>query len=328
MRLIEALLKEDVLPKAIIMAGGAGAGKTYVSDQFIKLAQENGWQYFNPDKYARASDPSQRLPLASASKKTEQELASAVTSDAKPNVVWDTTANNAKNVFAVRDNGYRVMMVMVYSHPMAAFQANFERAGKEGEESIPATGVFTTWIKSYNPEHVKQYQEAFGESFVMIDNTAKPGIDNKMIADFDKAVESGPEAIQRYISSIVESDPKKYTSSQFAKEAVKLPQEAQEAFDKGVAQANIKFKDAKEEENLKRAALKYFEKKGKPMPPAKIGRANGMEETLASLRSREEKAQEHKKAMYVELHRIMKDVVDANSTIDEAVNKAKEFINS
>ena len=32
--------------------------------------------------------------------------------------------------------------------------------------------------------------------------------------------------------------------------------------------------------------------------------------------------------MYVELHRIMKDIVGANSTIDEAVQKAKEFIDS
>ena len=328
MKLIEALLHEARVPKAIIMAGGAGAGKTYVTDQFIKLAEENGWQYFNPDKYARATDPDQRLTLVKASNKTRKELTAAVTGDSKPNVVWDTTANNANNVFAVRDNGYQVMMIMVYSHPMAAFQANFERASKAGEESLPTTAVFTTWIKSYNPEHVKQYLDAFDENFILLDNTSKPGIDMKMIQDFDKAVESGPEAIERYVGEIIESNPKKYSSTQMASKPVDLPQEAQEGFDKGVAQSNIKFQDVKEEEKLKRAALQYFEKKGEPMPPAKIGRTNGMEETLASIRSREEKAQEHKKAMYVELHRIMKDIVGANSTIDEAVQKAKQFINS
>lgn len=328
MRLIEALLKEDAVAKAIIMAGGAGAGKTHVSKQFIALAEENGWQYFNPDKYARAEDPAERLPLAAASTKVEKELGAVVTGEAKPNVVWDTTANNESKVMAVRDNGYRILMIMVYSHPMAAFQANFERASKKGEDSLPTTAVFTTWIKSYDPQHVNKYVNEFGDNFLLIDNTAKPGVDMKMIEDFNKAVESGPEAIERYITSIIESNPEKYTSTQMSSKPVDLPSEAQEAFDKGVAQANIKFKDTKEEEKLKKAALKYFENKNEPMPPAKIGRTNGMEETLAKIRDTEEKNAVKKKQMYVELHSIMKDIVKANSTVDDAVKKAKEFIDS
>lgn len=328
MKLIEALLYEARVPKAIIMAGGAGAGKTHVSKQFIKLAEENGWQYFNPDKYARATDPAEKLPLAQASVKVDKELGATVTSDAKPNLIWDTTANNEDKVFAVRSNGYQVMMIMVYSHPMAAFQANFERASKAGEESLPTTAVFTTWIKSYSPEHVRKYVKEFGENFILVDNTSKPGIDMKMIQDFDKAVESGPEAIERYIKEIIESNPEKYSSTQMASQPVKLPQEAQEAFDKGVAQSGIKFEDVKEEEKLKKLALKFFEKNKEPMPPARLGRTNGMEEALESIRKTEAKAQENKKAMYVELHNIMKDIVAANSTVDEAVQQAKRFIES
>ena len=328
MSLIEALLREDAVPKAIIMAGGAGAGKSYVSNQFISIAEENGWQYFNPDKYARAADPSQRLPLATASKKTEEELGAAVTGEAKPNIIWDTTANNESKVLGIKENGYITMMVMVYSHPMASFQANFDRAGKEGEESLPSLGVFQTWIKAYNSDHIKTYQEAFGENFMLIDNTSKPGVDMKMIADFNKAAQAGPQALQRYVEGVIANNPEKYSSSQFKQDAVELPDEVQEAFEAGVVQAGITFQNEKEEEKLKKAALKYYEKSGDPMPPAKVGRTNGMEETLESIRKRDKAAAETKKKIYIELAEVMQDVVEADTTVDEAVAKVKDFINS
>jgi len=328
MKLIEALLQEARVPKAIIMGGGAGAGKTHLAGQFIKIAEENGWQYLNPDTYARNPDKEKRLPLSSASKKINQELEDAVTGDAKPNLVWDTTASNPNAVLGVKQNGYNVLMIMVYAHPMAAFQSNFERADKEGEAAIPTQGVFATWLKSYNPENIEAYKKAFGDNFLLVNNTSKPGIDMKLIEDFNQAVEAGPKAIQKYIEDLVEEHPDKYKQTMFDRGEVELPTEAAEAFTTGVAQAGIIFQDEREENNLKKAALKYFEKKGEPMPPAKIGRTNGMEETLETLRKKAKASEETKQRMYVELHAALSKVISADSTIDEAVDRAKAFIES
>ena len=328
MRLIEALLKEARVPKAIIMGGGAGAGKTHVTQQFVKLAEENGWNYLNPDTYARNPNKEERLPLAKATAKINQELEASVTSDAKPNIVWDTTAGNPNNVVGVQKNGYQVMMIMVYSHPMASFQSNFARAGKEGEEAIPAQGVFATWLKSYNPELINTYKKAFNENFMLVDNTSKPGIDMKLIQDFNKAVESGPVAMQNYVDNLIKAHPDKYTQTQFEKKGVQLPTDVQKDFESKVAEAGITFKTAKEEEKLKKAALDFYTKKNEFMPAAKLGRVNGLVEKLEAIRKSEQKAQENKKVMYQELHKALATVIEADTTMDEAIDRAKQFIQS
>ena len=49
------LLKEIVNnPKAIIMAGSAGSGKTFFYNKIKDFIKE--WKYFNPDKFDRNKD--------------------------------------------------------------------------------------------------------------------------------------------------------------------------------------------------------------------------------------------------------------------------------
>ena len=51
MKLIEALLSEAPnRPKAIIMAGAAGAGKTYLAKSAV-IPNAPGFEYMNPDTY-------------------------------------------------------------------------------------------------------------------------------------------------------------------------------------------------------------------------------------------------------------------------------------
>jgi len=40
------LLEQEERPKAIIMAGGAGVGKTFVTDKFKKAAESKGWEMY------------------------------------------------------------------------------------------------------------------------------------------------------------------------------------------------------------------------------------------------------------------------------------------
>ena len=67
------LREQEEKPKAIIMAGGAGVGKTFVTDKFKKVAKDKGWVVLNPDQYARNPDPEQRLSLAAAASKINKE---------------------------------------------------------------------------------------------------------------------------------------------------------------------------------------------------------------------------------------------------------------
>jgi predicted ABC-type ATPase len=76
-------------PKAIIMAGSAGAGKTYIVNTFKNDAK--GWLNFNPDKYARNPESPFYKNLYQASKATDTELTGALESQDKSNFIWDTT---------------------------------------------------------------------------------------------------------------------------------------------------------------------------------------------------------------------------------------------
>ena len=81
----------------------------------------------------RNPDPEQRLSLAAAASKINKEVDSLAKSKDKPNIIWDTTANNPTKVKELQDAGYDVLMIMVYAHPSVAFEQNFARASKEGE---------------------------------------------------------------------------------------------------------------------------------------------------------------------------------------------------
>ena len=161
---MDILLEQEEKPKAIIMAGGAGVGKTFVTDKFKKAAKNKGWVVLNPDQYARNPDPEQRLSLAAAASKINKEVDSLAKSKDKPNIIWDTTANNPTKVKELQDAGYDVLMIMVYAHPSVAFEQNFARASKEGEDSLPPYVILKTWASSYNDPHIENYQKMFDDN--------------------------------------------------------------------------------------------------------------------------------------------------------------------
>ena len=159
------LLEQEEKPKAIIMAGGAGVGKTFVTDKFKKAAEDKGWVILNPDQYVRTSDESKKLSLAAAASKINKQVDSLAKSQNKPNIIWDTTANNSTKVKELQDAGYDILMIMVYAHPSVAFEQNFARAGEKDEESLPPYVVLKTWADSYNDPHIENYQKMFSEIF-------------------------------------------------------------------------------------------------------------------------------------------------------------------
>jgi len=319
------LREQEEKPKAIIMAGGAGVGKTFVTDKFKKAAESKGWVVLNPDQYARNPDPEQRLSLAAAASKINKEVDSLAKSEDKPNIIWDTTANNPTKVKELQDAGYDVLMIMVYAHPSVAFEQNFARASKEGEDSLPPYVILKTWADSYNDPHIENYQKMFGDNFIIIDNTSKPGTDNSKIDAFNKAAQQGGKALEKYIGDVINSDPEYYESSQMVSKPADLSKEQQADFNFKIQELGLKLEED-DREAMEKLYQKYFEKNNEVMPLKKVGRKNGMEEVYKSYMSKKVKKDTEKDRVYSDISSTIKNVGKSFLSIDDATSKAMAHI--
>ena len=137
MKLSDIILGEQTnRPKAVIMAGGAGSGKTYLLNQ-LNL---DSLTQFNPDKYVEDPDHPFYNNLGAASRQVAQDVQAAA--ESRTSFVWDTTASG-KQFDSILDNlinvGYDVYIVFVYTHPMISYISNFTR---DSERNVPAAAVF------------------------------------------------------------------------------------------------------------------------------------------------------------------------------------------
>jgi predicted ABC-type ATPase len=319
------LREQEEKPKAIIMAGGAGVGKTFVTDKFKKAAESKGWVVLNPDQYARNPDPEQRLSLAAAASKINKEVDNLAKSKDKPNIIWDTTANNPTKVKELQDAGYDVLMIMVYAHPSVAFEQNFARAGKKGEDSLPPYVVLKTWADSYNDPHIENYQKMFDDNFIIIDNTSKPGTDNSKIDAFNKAAQQGGKALEKHIGDIIGSDPEYYSSTQMVSKPANLSKDQQDDFDSKAQQLGLKLEED-DREAMEKLYQKYFEKNNEVMPLKKVGRKNGMEEVYKSYMSKKVKKDAEKSKVYNDISASIKNIGKSFLSIDDATSKAMKHI--
>jgi len=137
LKLSEIILEANGRPKAVIMAGSAGAGKSYLLNQ-LNL---DSLDQFNPDKYVEDPDHPYYNKLGPASLQVAKDVAAAV--EDRISFVWDTTASGVRFEKQLRDmlsKGYDVYMVMVYTHPMISYISNFKLRGR----NTPSSAVFET----------------------------------------------------------------------------------------------------------------------------------------------------------------------------------------
>lgn len=240
MKLLDLIFEADGKPKALVMAGGGGAGKS----TFLKQVKTDV-PVLNPDKYVEGQD----MHLAAASKMVEKEVEEMVSQG--KSFIWDTTASNPAKVQGLLQAGYDVMMVMVYTHPIISFMANFER-----ERKIPKIGVLSTWAGAYGL--IEQYQKMLGSNFHLVSND-RGGKYDKEIKEFEAAAQKGGQALADYIESLdIE------TKSTFGKE-VEMDKADAEAFGALINQTNIPQDDAGGMKYLQRDFLKskhLYEKDG------------------------------------------------------------------
>jgi len=212
MKLAEALLYEaPESAKAIIMAGAAGAGKTYLAKSAV-IPNAPGFKYMNPDTYIEREQEPMNLTQASA-QVDNKDVPAAV--DSAENFIWDTTASSAAKMVGglfrkkqvpglLNNETYDFMMIMVYADPMVSFLRNFQR-----ERRVPKVAVLSTWNKVYG--NIGAYSSKLGNNFMMYQAPVQDAEIKKEVEAFEAAHKAGK--LEEYFTNLLEKGGDKFSSS-------------------------------------------------------------------------------------------------------------------
>ena len=248
-KLANLIFEASQRPKAIVMAGGAGAGKSYLIDKLGLISLP----MFNPDKYVEDPQHPYYNNLSAASGQVDKDVQAAA--ETGKSLVWDTTASNPAKIKNLIEKGYDVYMVMVYTHPMVAFINNFSR-----ERRVPKTAVFSTWRNVY--KLIDDYTNLLGDNFSLFVNLRQDKF-GKEIEEFNKAAERGASGVADYLESYIEKTGGKEAYGSTFRKAYDLPSEdAKTAFEE--ENRNIEFDRENESmhKELKKYWFKFYEKNG------------------------------------------------------------------
>ena len=220
--LIRLLKEVQGSPKAIILAGAPGAGKSSVTDEIIR---DLGLKVMNIDDFfiknlrdagisldLKMADAEGRVGAAqamAAAKKDYQDILQQEIG-AGSSIVIDGTAASYKTTEQLKNTleaaGYDVMMVYVYASLEKSLKKNedrFERSAGEDRSLMPGI-VMQTWAnvtKNFIP-----YLNLFGQNFVATTKDKDP---------FSKA--SLQDIIKRYIEPYTPTDTKEKSPAVLAR---------------------------------------------------------------------------------------------------------------
>ena len=209
-KLLKLLTEIENKSKMIVMAGGAGSGKSTLINKFKGAVPD--FEIFNPDKYIEDKDHPYFNKLTQASMQVDdRDIPDAISQG--QNFIWDTTASNANKMFGgtyrrkevsgiLNNDDYDVLMVMVYAHPIVSFLRNFNR-----DRKVPKTGVLSTWNNVYG--NINRYKSALGDNLVLYQAPAEEY--REEIEEFNKAV--AQDDLEGYFTNLISQDPGKYAST-------------------------------------------------------------------------------------------------------------------
>ena len=248
-KLSEILLEATAGPKAVIMAGGAGSGKTYLLNQLGLDSLLN----LNPDKYVEDPDHPYYNKLGPASNQVAKDAAAAV--EERTSFVWDTTASGVKFGKQLDDmlsKGYDVYMVMVYAHPMISYVSNFMAR----ERNIPSSAVFSTWRNVY--AKIGEYDKKL-KGQLSIHVSDRGGKYKKEVEGFDTAAKNGLTGVKDYLQNFNEKNG--VGGSSFFK-PIEMNSEEEQEFNKAVADVQWDKDNRSEDKAVKEKFLKAYRKNG------------------------------------------------------------------
>jgi cytidylate kinase len=231
--LVRLLREAQNAPKAIILAGAPGAGKSSVIDDVIS---DLGLKVMNIDDFfiknlrdagisldLKMADAEGRSGAARAMQAAQKDYQEALAQEieSRGNIVIDGTAASYNKTEQLKNTleaaGYDVMMVFVYASLEKSLEKNedrFERSAGEDRSLMPGI-VLQTWAnvtKNFIP-----YLNLFGPNFVATTKDKDP---------FGKA--SLDKIVKRYLEPFTPQDTKPKTEKEQAKseaEKKKLEQE-------------------------------------------------------------------------------------------------------
>jgi dephospho-CoA kinase len=178
-KLINLLRETKQGPKAIFLAGPAGAGKSFISKQIIlsgkfnvinsddtyeELLKASGLgmkqKDFGPEELSQAA----KLQ-AQAQKATKEKYSQAL--ENRHDIIIDGTGAASgpllKKKAELEELGYTTFMVMIYVSPMTSLERNADR-----DRSLMPAIVLRTW-RDVN-KNIQTYEQAFGDNFILLNN--------------------------------------------------------------------------------------------------------------------------------------------------------------
>ena len=236
-KLTELLLEAMDKPKAIIMAGGASVGKSTILKSIDSIVKD--FVNLNADKYVEDKDSPMYGNLSAASSQIKKkDLPNAIQN--QKNLIYDTTASNLSTLQPTLDelnsNGYDVMMIMVYAHPIVSFLRNFKR-----ERKVPKMAVLSTWNSVYGS--IDTYKAKLGDNFIMYQAPDEEFA--KEISEFNSAVKAGK--LYDWFNDLTDQDQDAFKSTLGTKSTEPLSPEEQAKKDKAKEKQSEVYKQQVEQ---------------------------------------------------------------------------------
>ena len=254
------LLKEvQGRPVAILLAGAPGAGKGSVladldlsglktlnlDDTIAALSKTDGFTL--NQKAADAEDRSKFMKaMAQATKKLKGEQIPQAIANKESFILDGTSASKNQTIKLVnelKEAGYEVMMLYVYTDLETSLKRNqerFEKSGGEDRSLLPGS-VLSAW-KGVT-QNFEDYQNLFGDNFVSVANTG----DSETMKDIENILKT-------YVDPFKVKDGKPKTEKELARskaQKAKLNQDIQDILQSDQIQNIINSSVSKEEAQSK-----------------------------------------------------------------------------
>ena len=254
------LLKEvQGRPVAILLAGAPGAGKGSVladldlsglktlnlDDTIAALSKTDGFTL--NQKAADAEDRSKFMKaMAQATKKLKGEQIPQAIANKESFILDGTSASKnqtIKLVSELKEAGYKVMMLYVYTDLETSLKRNqerFEKSGGEDRSLLPGS-VLSAW-KGVT-QNFEDYQNLFGDNFVSVANTG----DSETMKDIENILKT-------YVDPFKVKDGRQKTEKELARskaQKAKLNQDIQDILQSDQIQNIINSSVSKEEAQSK-----------------------------------------------------------------------------